>query len=1067
MAPAIKGLMQFITDIRNAKAQEEEEKRVQSELIHIQKQFQQPHLSGYHRKKYICKLIYIYLLGYKIDIGFNESIDLMNSKLYSEKSIGYLALNLFISIDPTLIDAILERVKRDLNSNDENFNCLALHFISSSIDDPSNAQFFENDVFLLLRSPTISNLIKKKACLAFLKLIKADSSILLRHPDWIQKILSLLDSDDLGLAISLTSLIEYIAKLDYNSCKPIIPVVANHLKKLIINDMCPTGYYYYGFSCPWLVIRLFSLLEILIPDIDEIDIDTLTLNLIESIIHKTISISISKRNSKSLETRNTASFLLFGAISLAAHINPSQDESNAAADALCSLLNSSETNTRYLALDSLAKISIRGDTKILETVRNHMTDIFNLLKDKDISIKRKALDLIYITCDSTTVEKTCQELLQYLTISDYSMKLEIAVKIAVVSENYATDATWYVITILKLISVAGSHVNDEVWQRLIQIIVNNDSIHLISLKSVLKYLKSGNYPESMLKIASFLLGEYNLKIKEIISPLNQFELLFNKYYQCSVSTKVMLLSCFLKYYSNYEELRPRIHKIFESELHSFSSELQQRSIEYINLIRLDKTRNNNELFKLLIVSMPPFTLKSSPLITRLGNVKVIESSFKVPSSSLLTSGNDKTSNGSYSPASPGYNASSKSQSPSPIPIATSSSKNISIPKKSSIPPMPPTSRNSNLNVNTNTNNSNNSALNLGAFTNSGSALSMIPAFTGSTVSSSSPRSRSSTMNNNMMRGVQQQQLTGNNINYNNNNDNNFNGLDDPLSIRQRGVSTSSLLSTIQDPSTQSNDILSPNWENGYYRLVHFDQGIFYENSLIKILFRLKREKTTLSFQLTYSNKSPNTINSLLTEIKPLHYNDNNPPYVIQLLQHPEHLIKIDGKTTQVFSIAIRSEFYDYQSPIINISYVSGGVLTNLKLRLPCILLKTLNSVPLESGLFFQRWNQIGTTLGVAGECQKVINFKTNKHLLNNDSSISIFKRIFEKFGFAIVENADPNPNNFVAAGILNTILGNSGSLMRIELRPDFKSMRITVRSTKAINSKILGNTISDFFENGF
>ncbi|GMF74347.1 unnamed protein product [[Candida] boidinii] len=169
-------------------------------------------------------------------------------------------------------------------------------------------------------------------------------------------------------------------------------------------------------------------------------------------------------------------------------------------------------------------------------------------------------------------------------------------------------------------------------------------------------------------------------------------------------------SCFLKYYSNYEELRPRIHKIFESELHSFSSELQQRSIEYINLIRLDKTRNNNELFKLLIVSMPPFTLKSSPLITRLGNVKVIESSFKVPSSSLLTSGNDKTSNGSYSPASPGYNTSSKSQSPSPIPIATASSKNIGIPKKSSIPPLPPTSRHSNLNVNTNTNSSNNSAV---------------------------------------------------------------------------------------------------------------------------------------------------------------------------------------------------------------------------------------------------------------------------------------------------------------------------------------------------------------------
>ena len=44
-------------------------------------------LPGYDRKKYICKLLYMFMLGYEIDFGHMEAVNLISSDKYSEKHI--------------------------------------------------------------------------------------------------------------------------------------------------------------------------------------------------------------------------------------------------------------------------------------------------------------------------------------------------------------------------------------------------------------------------------------------------------------------------------------------------------------------------------------------------------------------------------------------------------------------------------------------------------------------------------------------------------------------------------------------------------------------------------------------------------------------------------------------------------------------------------------------------------------------------------------------------------------------------------------------------------------------
>lgn len=57
-------------------------------------------------------------------------------------------------------------------------------------------------------------------------------------------------------------------------------------------------------------------------------------------------------------------------------------------------------------------------------------------------------------------------------------------KVAILAEKYATDYTWYVDVILNLIRIAGDYVSEEVWYRVIQIVINRDDVQGYAAKTV-------------------------------------------------------------------------------------------------------------------------------------------------------------------------------------------------------------------------------------------------------------------------------------------------------------------------------------------------------------------------------------------------------------------------------------------------------------------------------------------------------------------------------------------------------------------------------------------------------
>ena len=276
-------------------------------------------------------------------------------------------------------------------------------------------------------------------------------------------------------------------------------------------------------------------------------------------------------------------------------------------------ISSRETNVRYLGLDAMTHLAARSET--LDPIKRHQPVILGSLRDRDISVRRKGLDLVYSMCDTTNSQSIVNELLKYLPGADFAIREEMVLKIAILTEKYATDVQWYVDISLRLIAMAGDHVSEEVWQRVIQIVTNNEELQVYAAQNILEYIKVDECHETLVKIGAYLLGEFGHLIADNkgSSPIEQFIYLQQKLHKVTTATRAMLLTCFVKMVNLFPEIRPQLLQVFQDYSQILDAELQQRACEYLTLANMP----SDELLRTICDELPPFAERTSALLSRL------------------------------------------------------------------------------------------------------------------------------------------------------------------------------------------------------------------------------------------------------------------------------------------------------------------------------------------------------------------------------------------------------------------------------------------------------------------
>uniref|UniRef100_A0A8B9HLF8 AP-2 complex subunit alpha n=1 Tax=Astyanax mexicanus TaxID=7994 RepID=A0A8B9HLF8_ASTMX len=832
------------------KSKEAEIKRINKELANIRSKFKgDKALDGYSKKKYVCKLLFIFLLGHDIDFGHMEAVNLLSSNKYTEKQIGYLFISVLVNSNSDLIRLINNAIKNDLSSRNPTYMNLALHCIAN-VGSREMAEAFASEVPRILVAGDTMDSVKQSAALCLLRLNRTCPD-LVPMGEWTSRVVHLLNDQHLGVVTAATSLISTLAQKNPDDFKTSVSLAVARLSRIVTSASTDLqDYTYYFVAAPWLSVKLLRLLQCYPPPEEGAIRGRLT-ECLETILNK----AQEPPKSKKVQHSNAKNAVLFEAISLIIHHDSEPTLLVRACNQLGQFLQHRETNLRYLALESMCTLASSEFSH--EAVKTHIETVINSLKtERDVSVRQRAVDLLYAMCDRSNAKQIVTEMLSYLETADYSIREEIV-----------SLSSWLIFTSCLCLCFI---------------------------------------PECLYLNLSLSL---TLSLSHFISPLVQFHLLHSKFHLCSVPTRALLLSAYVKFINLFPEVKGTIQEVLrsDSQLRNADVELQQRAVEYLRLSCIATT----DILATVLEEMPPFPERESSILAKLkkkkgsGTVSDIEDSRKER----------------------------------------------------------------NVNANANVNGSSDHTITNTSVTSSPSS-DLLGLGNSSAVNSASP------------------------------------------------PTSSHAASLLVDVFSESLPVAALGFDDGML-FVCKNNGVLFESQLLQIGLKSEFRQNLGRMYIFYGNKTSTQFLNFSSSVvcpEPL---SSHILYNI-FLHTADPVLDGGAQLQQILNIECISDFVE--APVLNIQFRYGGSTQNISVRLPVTLNKFFQPTEMTSQDFFQRWKQLSAP---QQEVQKI--FKA-KHSMDTE----ITKAKIIGFGTALLDGVDPNPSNFVGAGVIHTKTIQVGCLLRLE-----------------------------------
>ncbi|CAG9568938.1 alpha-adaptin-like protein [Leishmania major strain Friedlin] len=628
----MRGLAHFIRDIRRATGnKKEEESRVDEELAKIRAKFLETStMTTYDRKKYVCKLMFISMLGYPITFGHIEGLKLMSQESPSAKLIGYLSTSVLLNENSDLLTLTTHTVYRDLLSVSDLSRSLALTAVANT-GSRDFVEVMHEGVFSIVMDDSVNQHIHKKALLTLLHIYRKYPEIVDLNTV-IPKAAELLLSTQDGVSMCAVAFLSgCISKESRHLYRGIPDKLIQVLARIILEKQTEPGYVYYGVPAPWLQAKLLRLLQYfpLPSEADQRNRIILVLRKVVKATDKVLKDAQTQQKQRGTQSRVSAmNAVLFEVVSLCIQWDVGSKLILECVALISSFLSDKrESNLRYIGLSLLARLSfvdVPGFDFHMHC-RQHQQQIIVGLHDSDASIRKKALDVLVAMCNRSTADDIIKELISYLPIAaDPDFKTSLVLSIALLSEKYCKDYNVYVDIMLTVVSEAGDLCPPDIVQRVVQVVVNDPSVQKRAANIVFQELrKKTNVPEVMLRVAAFVLGEfgYQIALNAESTPMVQLNLLTQKLSFTSVVTQSIIISTFFKFYTLYDDVavRERIMKTLQAYTKSPHPELQQRATEFIALVEFGRS----ELLEKVFEPMPPFR---ADVNTVMNQVKRLQSS---------------------------------------------------------------------------------------------------------------------------------------------------------------------------------------------------------------------------------------------------------------------------------------------------------------------------------------------------------------------------------------------------------------------------------------------------------
>uniref|UniRef100_A0AAX7TLM2 AP-1 complex subunit gamma n=1 Tax=Astatotilapia calliptera TaxID=8154 RepID=A0AAX7TLM2_ASTCA len=536
--PAPIRLRELIRTIRTARTQAEEREMIQKECAAIRSSFREE--DNTYRCRNVAKLLYMHMLGYPAHFGQLECLKLIASQKFTDKRIGYLGAMLLLDERQDVHLLMTNCIKNDLNHSTQYVQGLALCTLGC-MGSSEMCRDLAGEVEKLLK--TSNSYLRKKAALCAVHVIR-------KVPELMEMFL---------------------------------PATKNLLSEKNHGNLtkyCDTSSRFCFFD-PFLQVRILRLLRILGKGDDDSS---------EAMNDILAQVATNTETSK-----NVGNAILYETVLTIMDIKSESGLRVLAINILGRFLLNNDKNIRYVALTSLLK-TVQTDHN---AVQRHRSTIVDCLKDLDVSIKRRAMELSFALVNGNNIRGMMKELLYFLDSCDPEFKADCASGVFLAAEKYAPSKRWHIDTIMRVLTTAGSYVRDDSVPNLIQLITNSVEMHAYTVQRLYKALLDDISQQPLVQVASWCIGEYGDLLvsgqceEEEPIQVTEDEVLdvLEGLLVSNLSTPVTrgyALTAIMKLSTRFTSVN-RIKKVVSIYGSSIDVELQQRAVEY----------NANDLLDLL------------------------------------------------------------------------------------------------------------------------------------------------------------------------------------------------------------------------------------------------------------------------------------------------------------------------------------------------------------------------------------------------------------------------------------------------------------------------------------
>ncbi|KAH6770756.1 Adaptor protein complex AP-1 [Perilla frutescens var. hirtella] len=619
----------MIRAVRACKTAAEERAVIRKECASIRASISENDQDYRHRN--LAKLMFIHMLGYPTHFGQMECLKLIAAPGFPEKRIGYLGLMLLLDERQEVLMLVTNSIKQDLNHMNQYIVGLALCALGN-ICSAEMARDLAPEVERLLqfRDPNI----RKKAALCTIRIIKKVPDL---AENFINASAALLKEKHHGVLLTGAQLCTDMCKVSTEALeyfrKKCLDGVVKLLRDLTNSPYAPE-YDISGITDPLLHIRLLRLLHVA---------------------------------TKTESNKNAGNAILYECVATIMSIEDNGGLRVLAVNILGRFLSSRDNNIRYVALNMLMK-AISLDS---QAVQRHRATILECVKDPDASIRKRALELVYLLINESNVKSLTKELVDYLEVSDPEFKGDLATKICSIVEKFSPEKMWYIDQMVKVLSEAGKYVKDDVWHALIVVITNAPNLHGYTVRALYKAVKKSGEQETLVQVAVWCIGEYgemlvgNAGMLDIEDPISVTEAdavdvveTAIKSHSSDLTTRAMCLIALLKLSSRFPSCAKRINDTVLHQKGSLVLELQQRAIEFNSIIEKHEKIRSALVERMPVLDEATYSGKRAGSVpaavsTSLGDPPKMPNSVTKPTSAPLVDLLDLSSDDVLAPSSSG------------------------------------------------------------------------------------------------------------------------------------------------------------------------------------------------------------------------------------------------------------------------------------------------------------------------------------------------------------------------------------------------------------------------------